>query len=172
MKKKYFLFLIIVICFLKNSFSQEEEIREEEIEEYYYSYFLNDNTKEGQIAYVEEILAAAGYIVDDIIVYQTLPNNARVFRVIANDSLDRGFIFIRWDKEKQENYIANKLIDPGVYYNLKAAEKILRTQTTQSYFTPDDPSIQPIDQPPLKRKDINALTSREENKKQGKKNNQ
>jgi len=159
MKKKHYLFILILTCIFKISFSQEYE-EDEKYEEDYYSYFLNDNTKEGQIAYVEDLLAAAGYVIIDISVYQTLPNNARVFKVIANDSLDRGFIFIRWDKKKQENFVANKMIDPGVYYNLKTAEKILRVQTTKTYFTPDEALIQPMDRPILTRKDIENQEAR------------
>ena len=55
-------------------------------------------------------------------------------------------MFIRWDKKKKEHYLANKMIDPGLYYNLKAAREIMRKQTIQANFTADDMSIQANDQ--------------------------
>ena len=62
------------------------------------------------------------------------------------DSVNGGFIFIRWDKKKKEHYVANKLIDPGLYYNLKAAKVIMQKQTNKASFGVDDISIQPPDQ--------------------------
>ena len=52
-----------------------------------------------------------------------LPNNARIFRVLYDEEQQSGFIFIRWDKKEKENYVANKMIDPGVYYNLMLQKK-------------------------------------------------
>ena len=80
---------------------------------------INDPSAEGQKFFVEDLLDIAGYVPEKIQIYQTLPNKARVFRVKL-DSVNGGFVFIRWDKTKKENYVANKMIDPGVYYNLKA----------------------------------------------------
>ena len=75
---------------------------------------------ETQFAFVQELLYAAGYVPEKIRVYQTLPNYAHVYSVTL-DSVNGGFIFVRWDKKKKEHYVANKMIDPGLYYNLKAA---------------------------------------------------
>ncbi len=163
--------LFIILFFLTSiAFAQEEEVYQEEYysqedtifsqedesyDEYYDEFSpLKDNTLEGQIFFVEEILAASGYLVNKVSVYQTLPNNARVFKVVANDSLDTGFVFVRWNKEKQENFVANKMIDPKLYYNLKAAEEIMRKQTNKKYFTPKDIAIQATDQAPVLKEDI------------------
>ncbi|MBL6662286.1 MAG: hypothetical protein ISP65_04830, partial [Flavobacteriaceae bacterium] len=61
-----------------------------------------------QKAFVEEILYTAGYVPEQIQVYQSLPNHAHVYRVIL-DSVNGGFLFIRWDKNKKEHFIANKM---------------------------------------------------------------
>ena len=90
---------------------------------------INDNAISGQKDFVQELMSLAGYAVDQITVYQNLPNHAKIFRVIYNEESESGFIFIRWDKKKKENYVANKMIDQGVYYNLKAAKEIMRQQT-------------------------------------------
>ena len=95
---------------------------------------LNDPTVEGQTTFVEELMDIAGYNPEKIEIYQTLPNKAKVFRVKL-DSVNGGFVFIRWDSKKKENYVANKMIDPGVYFNLKAAKEIMRKQTDKANFT-------------------------------------
>ena len=77
----------------------------------------SDPSLETQTAFVSELLYVAGYVPEKIEVYQTLPNYAHVFRVKL-DSVNGGFIFVRWDKNKKEHFLANKLIDPGLYYNL------------------------------------------------------
>ena len=94
---------------------------------------INDPSALGQRAFVDELLWMAGYVPEKIEIYQTLPNNSRVYRVKL-DSVNGGFIFIRWDKKKKEHYVANKLIDPGLYYNLKAAKVIMQKQTNKASF--------------------------------------
>ena len=115
----------------------------QEYEEYFEP--LNDSSAEGQQFFVEELLDIAGYVPEKIHIYQTLPNKARVFRVKL-DSVNGGFVFVRWDKTKKENYVANKMIDPGVYYNLKAAKEIMRKQTDKASFSTNDVAIQAPDQ--------------------------
>ena len=66
-------------------------------------------------------------------------------------------MFIRWDKKKKEHYLANKMIDPGLYYNLKAAREIMRKQTIQANFTADDMSIQANDQDKITDSDLLEL---------------
>ena len=117
---------------------------------------INDPSADGQRFFVEDLLDLAGYVPENIQIYQTLPNKARVFRVKL-DSVNGGFVFVRWDKTKKENYVANKMIDPGVYYNLKAAKEIMRKQTNKANFTVDDVSLQAPDQEQLKTADITEL---------------
>lgn len=130
--------------------SQEEE-------EINYFEPINDATRKGQTTFVYELLDLAGYNIDYIKVYQTLPNNARVFQVKYNEESQGGFIFIRWDKEKKENYVANKLIDPGVYYNLKAAKEIMRRQTDQKDFGVQEAALQAPDQEKISPEDLEGL---------------
>ena len=118
---------------------------------------INDPTSEGQTTFVLELLDLAGYHIDQIKIYQTLPNNARVFQVKYNDNLQGGFIFIRWNKEKNENYVANKLIDPGVYYNLKAAKEIMRRQTDKKDFSVEEAALQAPDQEKISPEDLEGL---------------
>lgn len=106
---------------------------------------INDSSLDGQTSFVEELLDIAGYVPEKIWVYQTLPNRAHVFRVKL-DSIFGGFVFVRWDKVKKENYIANKLIDPGLYFNLKSAKEIMRRQTNETTLSKNDVAIQPSDQ--------------------------
>ena len=94
----------------------------------------DDPSLQTQTAFVEEILYVAGYVPENIEIYQTLPNYAHVFRVKL-DSVNGGFMFVRWDKEKKEHFIANNMIDPGFYYNLKAAREIMRKQTQNASFS-------------------------------------
>ena len=130
--------------------SQEEE-------EFNYLEPINDATREGQTTFVYELLDLAGYSIDYIKVYQTLPNNARVFQVKYNDETQGGFIFIRWDKKKKENYVDNKRIDPGVYYNLKAAKEIMRRQTDQKDFGIEEAALQAPDQEKISPEDLEGL---------------
>ena len=126
----------LMICFHGNS----QDYYEEEFFEP-----INDSSLEGQRTFVAELLDLAGYIPEKISVYQSLPNKAHVFKVKL-DSVFGGFIFVRWDKNKNENYIANKLIDPGLYYNLKSAKEVMRRQTNQNTFSTEDSAIQASDQ--------------------------
>ena len=117
---------------------------------------ISDPSAEGQRFFVEDLLDIAGYVPEGIQIYQTLPNKARVFRVKL-DSVTGGFVFVRWDKVKKENYIANKLIDPGVYYNLNAAKEIMRKQTQKAYFEVKDVLPQAPDQEQISEESLEGL---------------
>ncbi len=119
--------------------------------------FINDNTTTGQKLFVNDLMSLAGYTVDAIEVYQTLPNYAKIFRVIFNEETQSGFIFIRWDKTKKENYVANKMIDPKVYYNLKVAKEIMRQQTDKKEFNIEDAALQAPDQETISTEDLEGL---------------
>ena len=114
---------------------------------------INDPSADGQRFFVQDLLDLAGYVPENIQIYQTLPNKARVFRVKL-DSVNGGFVFVRWDKVKKENYVANKMIDPGVYFNLKAAKEIMRKQTNKANFTVDDAALQAPDQEQINTTDL------------------
>ena len=141
--------LLLFLCF-NLSLAQEDpyENEEEDYEEVEYLSPLNDKSLEGQKLFVEELLDLSGYIVKSIQVYQKLPNNAKVFRVKLDTKNEGGFVFVRWDKKEKENYIANKMIDPGVYYSLKASKEIMRKQTDKGSFGIDDIGLQAADQDP------------------------
>ena len=109
-----------------------------------------------QKAFVEEILYTAGYVPEQIQVYQSLPNHAHVYRVIL-DSVNGGFLFVRWDKYKNEHFIANKMIDPGLYYNLKAAREIMRKQTQKPNQIEEDTPHQATDQQQIGKADLEEL---------------
>ena len=49
-------------------------------------------------------------------------------------------------KIKSRIYVDNKLIDPGIYFNLNAAKEIMRKQTEKANFGVDDVAIQAPDQ--------------------------
>ena len=130
--------------------------------------FYNDPSLETQTAFVNELLYVAGYVPEKIEVYQTLPNYAHVFRVKL-DSINGGFIFVRWDKNKKEHFLANKLIDPGLYYNLNTAREIIRKQTNKATFSVNDGSIQAPDQERIGGSDLEELRleyDKKENEKQ------
>ena len=155
--KLYFLFILLgfgLVTAQTNDqyFADDEQYAEEE-----YVEPLNDKSREGQMLFVQDLLDLAGYIIETIEVYQTLPNNARVYRVKYNEKTEGGFLFIRWDKKKKENYVANKLIDPGVYYNLNAAREIMRNQTNKEAFTVEDIALQAPDQETISTDDIEGL---------------
>jgi hypothetical protein len=118
--------------------------------------FYADPSLDTQYAFVQELLYVAGYVPEKIKVYQTLPNHAHVYRVTL-DSVTGGFLFVRWNKEEKKHYVANKMIDAGMYYNLKAAEEILRRQTAKATFSSEDISIQAGDQFKISSEDINGL---------------
>tara|TARA_B100000003_G_C10931636_1_gene371378 strand:- start:2669 stop:3223 length:555 start_codon:yes stop_codon:yes gene_type:complete len=135
---------------MNNLFSQNYEQKLKEIQSLY------DNSSVGQTFFVEDLLEIAGYNIEKIQIYQTLPNNARVFRVKI-DSVTGGFIFVRWNKDKNENYIDNKLIDPGIYFNLNAAREIMRKQTEKASFGVDDVAIQAPDQEQIGSEELNQF---------------
>ena len=116
----------------------------------------DDSSLFTQKAFVEEILYISGYVPEQIQVYQTLPNHAHVYRVTL-DSVNGGFLFVRWDKKKKEHFIANKMIDPGFYYNLKAAREILRKQTQKASFGVADTALQAADQEQIGKADLEEL---------------
>ena len=117
---------------------------------------ISDPSAQGQRFFVEDLLDIAGYVPEKIDIYQTLPNNARVFR-IKLDSINGGFVFVRWDKVKKENYVANKMIDPGVYYNLKAAKEIMRKQTDKATFSTEDVALQAPDQEQINSAELEEM---------------
>ena len=117
---------------------------------------ISDPSAQGQRFFVEDLLDIAGYVPEKIDIYQTLPNNSRVFR-IKLDSINGGFVFVRWDKVKKENYVANKMIDPGVYYNLKAAKEIMRKQTDKATFSIEDVALQASDQEQINSADLKEM---------------
>ncbi|MBJ25728.1 MAG: hypothetical protein CMC91_06340 [Flavobacteriaceae bacterium] len=149
MKIFKFPFLALVLS-INHLFSQDYEQKLKEIQSLY------DNSSVGQTFFVEDLLKIAGYKAEKIQIYQTLPNNARVFRVKL-DSVSGGFIFVRWDKDKSENYIDNKLIDPGIYFNLNAAREIMRKQTEKANFGVDDVAIQAPDQEQIGPEQLNQF---------------
>ena len=117
---------------------------------------ISDPSAQGQRFFVEDLLDIAGYVPEKIDIYQTLPNSARVFR-IKLDSINGGFVFVRWDKAKKENYVANKMIYPGVYYNLKSAQEIMRKQTQNASFSIEHGALQASDQQKIGNEDLDEL---------------
>ena len=116
----------------------------------------NDPSLVTQTAFVQELLYVAGYVPEKIEVYQSLPNYSHVFRVKL-DSVTGGFVFVRWDKQKKQHYVANKMIDPGVYYNLKSAQEIMRKQTQNASFSIKDGALQASDQQKIGNEDLDEL---------------
>ena len=51
------------------------------------------------------------------------------------------------------------MIDPGVYYNLKAAKEIMRKQTDKANFNTDDVALQAPDQDQINSSDLDELRS-------------
>ena len=144
------LYILALFLSMNNLFSQNYEQKLKEIQSLY------DNSSVAQTFFVEDLLKIAGYNIEKIQIYQTLPNNARVFRVKI-DSVTGGFIFVRWNKDKNENYIDNKLIDPGIYFNLNAAREIMRQQTEKASFGVDDVAIQAPDQEQIGSEELNQF---------------
>ena len=143
-------YLLILIFFFATSMLRGQLYRDEYIEP------ISDPSAQGQRFFVEDLLDIAGYVPEKIDIYQTLPNNSRVFR-IKLDSINGGFVFVRWDKVKKENYVANKMIDPGVYYNLKAAKEIMRKQTDKATFSIEDVALQASDQEQINSADLKEM---------------
>ena len=152
------LILLPLWCFFGLSvlYAQADDEEDYENENYDILLPLNDPSSEGQMLFVEELLDLAGYVPENIVIYQTLPNQARVFRVKL-DSINGGFVFVRFDKKTNENFVANKMIDPGIYYNLQAAKEILRRQTDKATLTKNDVAIQPSDQERITRGELSNL---------------
>ena len=144
---RYFAFSLIFLLYLTGVQCQEAS----QVEGRY-----NDPSLFTQKAFVEEILYTAGYVPEQIQVYQTLPNHAHVYRVTL-DSVNGGFLFVRWDKKKKEHFISNKMIDPGFYYNLKAAREIQRKQTQKATFGIEDTALQAADQEQIGKADLEEL---------------
>ena len=160
MKTLYINFFIVLFAF--TAFAQEAESLIENYELY------SDSSLETQYSFVQELLNVAGYVPEKITVYQTLPNNAHVYRVTL-DSVNGGFLFVRWNKKEKKHYVANKMIDAGMYYNLKAAEEIMRKQTENASFSADDISIQAGDQFKISGEEINGLRNEYDKKIEAKK---
>lgn len=154
-------FLLSIRCFAQQG--------TETMEDNSFSGPLNDPSTLGQMYFVEELMNIAGYGIDHIEVYQTLPNKARIFRVLYDEEQQSGFIFIRWDKKKKENFVANKMIDPGVYYNLNAAREIMREQTDKKDFSVDDVALQAPDQERLSTDELEEFRQQYELDQQEKK---
>ena len=166
MRIKVLIFLLTASLFKTNA--QYDDYDEDEYEETYLEP-INDKSDEGQRIFVEELLDLAGYILDEIEIYQRLPNHAKVFRVKYDEKSKGGFIFIRWDKKNKENYVANKLIDPGLYYNLKAAKEIMRKQTNKKFFGVEDGALQAPDQEKISTEDLKGLRGLYEEKQEERK---
>lgn len=141
--------VFIILCCILFKINAQETLPE--IEGFY-----GDPSLETQFAFVQELLYVAGYTPEEIQIYQTLPNYAHVYRVKL-DSVSGGFMFVRWDKQKKEHFIANKMIDPGLYYNLKAAKEVMRQQTINATFSVEDISLQASDQQKISTGDITEL---------------
>jgi hypothetical protein len=163
LKTLYINFFIVLFAF--TAFAQEAESLIENYELY------SDSSLETQYSFVQELLYVAGYVPEKITVYQTLPNNAHVYHVTL-DSVNGGFLFVRWNKKEKKHYVANKMIDAGMYYNLKAAEEIMRIQTEKASFSADDISIQAGDQFKISGEDINGLRGQYEKKIEAQKKSQ
>ena len=146
MKNNSFYFLAIIYIYSFQLFSQNVNVEG----------VYDDPSINTQYAFVEELLYIAGYVPEKILVYQTLPNYAHVFR-IKLDSVNGGFMFVRWDKMKREHYLSNKMIDPGFYYNLNVARELMRKQTEKANFNPDDIGIQPKDQVQISDSEIKEI---------------
>ena len=52
------------------------------------------------------------------------------------------------------------MIDPGVYFNLKAAKEIMRKQTDKANFSADDVALQAPDQEPINSADLDELRAK------------
>ena len=156
---RYFVFLGLLTSYVINA-QDEDDFKTEGL--------FKDPSVETQRAFVKEILSVAGYAPEYIQIYQTLPNYAHVYRVKL-DSVTGGFMFVRWDKEKKEHFIANKMIDPGLYYNLKTAREIMRKQTKKASFDVEDAALQAADQEQINDTDLLELRSLYDKREQEKK---
>ena len=142
---RYFVFFLLLTSY---GISAQDDFKTEGL--------YDDPSVETQRSFVKEILSVAGYVPEYIQIYQTLPNYAHVYR-IKLDSVTGGFMFVRWNKEKKEHYIANKMIDPGLYYSLKAAREIMRKQTRDASFSVEEAALQASDQEQIEKSDLIEL---------------
>lgn len=149
---RFSLIIFCVLLFLP-LFSQEDNFNDKT----FYIESINDPSLAGQRHFVSELFEITGHEINRIQIHQSLANQARVFRVKYNKNTQGSFVMVRWDKKKKENFIANKLIDPGVYYNLNAVLELIREQTKKSFFTPRDVALQPRDQEKLSPEDLIGL---------------
>jgi len=138
-----FIVVLLYLLFIQFTLAQEDTV------EGWYA----DPSVETQYAFVQELLYVAGYVPEQIEIYQTLPNYAHVYRVKL-DSLTGGFMFVRWDKNKKEHFLDNKKINPGLYYNLNVARELMRSQAQKTFFTTEDIAIQASDQKKINTQDI------------------
>ena len=60
------------------------------------------------------------------------------------------------------------MIDPGVYYNLKAAKEIMRKQTDKASFTTEDVALQAPDQEQINSADLKEMRAEFDLKKEEK----
>lgn len=135
MKDLHFFAVALLILFFSMPFlhaQEENDYDDAEEENYDILLPLNDPTSEGQTLFVEELLDLAGYVPEKIVIYQTLPNNARVFRVRL-DSVTGGFVFVRFDKKSKENFVANKMIDPGYILTFRRPKKLCEDKPTRRH---------------------------------------
>ena len=142
---RYFVFFLLLTSY---GISAQDDFKTEGL--------YDDPYVETQRSFVKEIRSVAGYVPEYIQIYQTLPNYAHVYR-IKLDSVTGGFMFVRWNKEKKEHYIANKMIDPGLYYSLKAAREIMRKQTRNASFSVEEAALQASDQEQIEKSDLIEL---------------
>ena len=101
LNKFYFIQTILLLFVFNTNNAQNDSYYEnesEDYEEFEYLSPLNDKTLEGQKNFVKELLDLSGYILKSIEVYQTLPNNAKVFRegykIIFGTGSDRNVVSI------------------------------------------------------------------------------
>ena len=65
--------------------------------------------------------------------------------------------------------MANILIDPSLYYNLKAAKEIMRKQTNNDFFGVEDGALQAPDQEKISTEDLKGLRGLYEEKQEERK---
>ena len=61
------------------------------------------------------------------------------------------------------------MIDPGLYYNLKAAKEIMRKQTDKDFFGVEDGALQAPDQEKISAEDLEGLRGLYEEKQEERK---
>ena len=108
LNKFYFIQIILFLFVFNINIAQDDsyfEDESEDYEEFEYLSPLNDKTLQGQKIFVKELLVLSGYILKSIDVYQTLPNNSTVFSITLEANEGAGFVFVRGDKKKKENFI-------------------------------------------------------------------